>query len=146
MSSRLTYANGAAVLVDWIRECEQCAPVGVSGDDAALEFLAAWLADGGSMKGLCERYGLMWGVLAAWVRSDPVREQRYQQALMDRSALRREKLLDGWWETAERAPVDEVSHGDVHKAREALAKAEGVFSDASRVVVDNHVTIVHESA
>ena len=146
MSSRLTYANGAAVLVDWIRECEQTAPEGVEGDDAALAFLAAWLADGKSMRELCERYGLMWGVLAGWVRSDPLREQRYQQALMDRSAFRREKLLDGWWETAEMRPEEVVGHGDVHKAREALAKAEGVFSDASRVVVDNHVTIVHESA
>jgi predicted lipid-binding transport protein (Tim44 family) len=39
-----------------------------------------------------------------------------------------------------------ATQGDVHKAREALAKVEGMYSDAAKVQVDNHVTIVHESA
>ena len=144
MSSRLTYANGAASLVDWIRECEAMTPE-LSGDEAAIEYLAAWLANGGSMRDLVERYGLNWGVLAGWIRGNDEREGRYRQALIDRSALRREKLLDGWWVTAEGVPEDEVTHGDVAKARDALAKAEGVFSDAGNVKVDTRVTIVHES-
>ena len=96
MSSRMTYANGAAVLIDWIRECESCAPEGVRGDDSAIEFLAAWLADGNSMQALCETYRLNWGVLAAWIRKDDKRNQRFQQAMLDRSAFRKEQLLDGW--------------------------------------------------
>ena len=145
MSSRLTYANGAAVLVDFIRECEQCAPAGVVGDDAAIEYIAAWLADGGSMPGLCERYSLNWGVLTAWIRRSPERDARYRQAMLDRRAMRRERLLDGWWATAGEVPEDGVTHGDVHKARESLAKAEGLYSEAASVKVDTQVTIIHES-
>jgi len=145
MSSRLTYANGAAVLTDWVLECGQNAPEGVGAEDAAVDFIAAWLCNGNSMQELVNRYGLNWGVLAAWIRKDDKRNARYQQAMLDRSAFRKEKLLDGWWTTAVQVPEDVVTHGDVHKARESLAKAEGLFSDAARVVVDNNITIVHES-
>lgn len=138
MSSRITYANGAAVLTDWVLEA--------GSDEAAINFIAAWLADGNSMKALCEQYGLQWGILAAWVRGDPERNRRYQQAMQDRSAFRKERLLDGWWETAAQVPDDAATHGDVHKAREALAKAEGIFSDAAKVQVDTQITIIHESA
>lgn len=144
MSSRLTYANGAAVLIDWIRECESCSPE-LRGDDAAIDFLAAWLADGNSMQELCTRYGLNWGVLAAWIRRDDKRNHRFQQAMQDRSAFRKERLLDGWWQTAQMVPEEVVSHGDVHKAREALAKSEGLYNDAAKVQVDTQVTIIHES-
>ena len=150
MSSRLTYANGAAVLVDFIRECEQCAPEGVVGDDAAIEFIAAWMCNPdpaqSSLQKLCGHYGLNWGVLAGWIRNDAARNARFSQAMMDRNAFRKERLLDGWWETAQAVPEDVVTHGDVAKARESLAKAEGVYSDASKVQVDTQITIIHESA
>ena len=149
MSSRITYANGAAVLVDFIRECEQCAPEGVVGDTAAIEFIAAWLSNPdpaqSSLQKLCGHYGLNWGVLAGWIRNDPVRNARFSQAMLDRDAFRKERLLDGWWETASQVPKDGVTHGDVAKARDALAKAEGVFNDAAKVQVDTQVTIVHRS-
>ena len=137
MSSRLTYANAAAVLTDWVLES--------GSEQAAIEYVAQWIADGNSMEALCKQYGLMWGVLSAWIRKDARRNEIYQQAMLDRSALRRERLLDGWWATASQVPEEEVTHGDVHKAREALAKAEGVFSDAAKVQVDTQITIVHES-
>jgi hypothetical protein len=147
MSSRLTYANGAASLVDWIRECEQMTPE-LKGDDAAIEFIAAWLSnpdpERSSLQKLCGAYGLNWGVLAGWIRRDPVRNARFQQAMADRDAFRKERLLDGWWQTAEQKPEDVVTHGDVHKARESLAKAVGVFTE-QKVQVDTQITIVHRS-
>ena len=145
MSSRITYANAAAVLTDFVLECSQ-GRQDVSPEDAAIDFIASWIADGGSMRALCEHYGLTWGVVAAWIRKDRDRDARYSQAMMDRSAMRRERLLDGWWETAESVPEDVVTHGDVHRARESLAKAEGVVSDAAKVQVDTQITIIHESA
>lgn len=119
MSSRVNYAHAAAVLVDWIATME--------GEDQAIDFLAAHIADNGSIPEFCQQQGLMWGVLAAWIRKDEERNKRYQQALADRGAMRKEHLLDGWWQTAKEVPESAVTHGDVHKAREALAKAEGVF-------------------
>ena len=153
MSSRITYANGAAVLTDFVLECWQNLPskfdgdgVAITADEAAIDFIAQWLADGNSMQRLCETYALNWGVVAAWIRKSPERDSRYRQAMADRSAFRKERLLDGWWETAQMVPDDAATHGDVHKAREALAKSEGVFSDASKVQIDTNITIVHESA
>lgn len=140
MSSRETYANAAAVLTDWIAE--------QGGDVAAVDFIAAWLSapkkteesDGGfhnnSMQALCSEYSLNWGLLAAWIRKDPGRDGRFRQALVDRGALRKERLLDGWWRTADAVVVDAVTHGDVHKAREALAKAEGVFEGGKAVTIN----------
>ena len=138
MSSRITYANAAAVLTDFVLEC--------GDEERAIDFIAQWLADGNSMKALCDTYGLQWGVVAAWIRKSPERDGRYSQAMVDRSAFRREKLLDGWWDTAEQVPEELVTHGDVAKARDALAKAEGMYSDKASVQVDTNITIVHESA
>lgn len=146
MSSRLTYANAAAVLVDWIAE--------QGGEAEAIEFIAAWLADAktgehnNSMQALCDTYALNWGLLAAWIRKEPERDTRYRQAMADRGAMRKERLLDGWWKTAALEPAQEVSHGDVHKAREALAKAEGVFAEGKGGVQlpdGGKITIIHES-
>ena len=80
-----------------------------------------------------------------WIRKSPDRDGRYSQAMQDRSAFRREKLLDGWWATADSVPEDVVSHGDVAKARESLAKSEGMYEDGSKVKVDTQITIVHRS-
>lgn len=137
MSSRITYANAAAVLTDFVLEC--------GDEDRAIDYIAQWLADGNSMKALCETYGLQWGVVAAWIRKSPERDARYSQAMQDRSAFRREKLLDGWWATAESVPEEKVGHGDVAKARDALAKVEGVFSEKADVKVDTQITIIHRS-
>jgi hypothetical protein len=133
MSSRITYANGAAVLVDFIRECEGVSEL--KGDAAAIDFIAAWIAGGKSMPELCRAYGLTWGVLAAWIRRDPERNERYSQAMVDRSAFRKERLLDGWWEVADAKVEEAPGHGDVHKARESLAKAEGMFKDQQQMAV-----------
>ena len=132
MSSRLTYAAGGAALADWVVQCWNDAPVKADGsryepDEAAIGYLAQWVADGNAVQAFCERYGLNWWVLAGWIRKSPERDSIYKQAMADRSAFRQEALLDGWWRTASMLPVAEVTHGDVHKAREALAKAEGMF-------------------
>lgn len=137
MSSRITYANAAAVLADFVLEC--------GDEERAIDYIAQWLSDGNSMKALCDSYGLQWGVVAAWIRRNPERDARYSQAMQDRSAFRREKLLDGWWQTAESRPEEVVTHGDVAKARDALAKAEGVYEDGNKVKVDTQITIVHRS-
>ena len=55
--------------------------------------------------------------------------------MMDRSAYRKERLLDGWWKTADSVVDEAPTHGDVHKAREALAKAEGMFKDTQQTNV-----------
>lgn len=127
MSSRLTYANAGAVLADKIIEW--------GGEDAGIDFLAQWLADGNSMQDFCMQYGLNWGTLHAWIRNSPERNARYTQAMVDRSALRKERLLDGWWKTAQEVVEMPATHGDVHKAREALAKAEGMFKDTQQTQV-----------
>ena len=164
MSSRLTYANGAAVLTDFVLDCWNCLPskfdtsgAAITADEAAIDFIAAWVCGldcaedevkgRGSIDGLCRAYGLNWPVLAGWIRRDAKRDSLFRQALADRGAIRKERLLDGWWMTAQiPVPETQATHGDVHKAREALAKSEGVFSDAAKVQIDNHVTIIHESA
>ncbi len=163
MSSRLTYANGAGVLTDFVMDCWNCLPskygtdgVAISPDEAAIDFIVAWVGGldkeedekkgRGSFDGLCQAYGLSWPVLAGWIRGNPERNRRVQQALQDRGMIRKERLLDGWWQTAKIAvPEGQATHGDVHKAREALAKSEGLFSDAAKVQVDTQITIVHES-
>lgn len=114
------------------------------GEDAAIDYLASYLAGDGSLTEFCRQNGLNWGLLAAWIRKSPERNARFQQALMDRDAWRKERLLDGWWDTASREPEVAVTHGDVHKAREALAKASGLFAE-QKVQVDTQITIVHES-
>jgi len=65
--------------------------------------------------------------LWAWIRKDDKRNGLYSGAMMARGEWRRESLLDGWWDTAVQVPQDAVTHGDVHKARDALAKAEGMY-------------------
>lgn len=125
MSKRLVYANAAAILTDWVLEN--------GGEQETIDFLAAWIADGKSLREMCDTYALTWGVLAAWIRQDKERNFRYQQALIDRKAFQQERLLDGWWETAN-LPVDApASHGDVHKARDSLAKTLGMYSDKQAV-------------
>ena len=151
MSSRLTYAAGGAALADWVVQCWMDAPVKADGsryepDEAAIGYLAQWVADGESVQAFCERYGLNWGVLAGWIRKSPERDAIYRQALVDRDAWRKEKLLDLWWRTAEAASPDELTHGDIHKARESLAKVGGMFTPDNSVKVDTQITIVHESA
>ena len=151
MSSRLTYAAGGAALAEWVVQCWTDAPVKADGtryepDEAAIGYLAQWVADGNSVQAFCERYNLNWGVLAGWIRKSPERDAIYRQALVDRSAYRQEALLDGWWRTASMSPVAEVTHGDVHKARESLAKVGGMFTPDNAVKVDTQITIVHESA
>ena len=162
MSSRLTYANAAGVLTDFVLECWHNAGEKVvegrriTADEAALDFIVAWVCSvdeegdevvgRGSVDGLCRAYGLSWPVLGGWIRKDVERNRRYEQALADRGELRKERLLDGWWTTAKIAVPDEAAtHGDVHKARESLAKAEGLYNDAAKVNVDTQITIVHKS-
>lgn len=136
MSSRLTYANAAAVLTDKVIEW--------GGESEAIDYLTSHLANGGSMQDFCEQNGLNWGLVAAWIRGNPERNARFQQAMLDRDAWRKERLLDGWWKTAESVPEEVVTHGDVHKARESLAKASGMYAE-QKVQVDTNITIVHES-
>lgn len=144
MSGRITYANNAAILMDWVMECWHGAKYGgvkkddghgemidLTPDEAAIEFIVSWLADGGSIKGLCEQYSLSWGVLWAWVNRNDVRKTAYDAAMSARGLMRREGLIDGWAATASLVPERGVEHVDVHRAREALAKVEGMFKDAS---------------
>lgn len=176
MSSRTRYAHNAAVLMDWVLECYECAKWdarerGASAEEmhaitpegAAIDFLAAWIAGGGSLqefmdggyreqvkrdgastlKGLSDAYGLPWNVLAAWIRKDAERDRRYRAAMADRGAIRKERLIDGWWRTADiEVPEDMATHNDVHKAREALAKTEGMFK--GDVGVKGSVTITFD--
>jgi len=119
MSTRLKYANEASVLADFV--------IDQGGEDRAINLIATRVADGGSVKKLCEEYGLNWGVLWAWIRKDDKRNGLYSGAMIARGEWRREALLDGWWDTAAKVPEENVTHGDVHKARDALAKAEGMY-------------------
>lgn len=151
MSSRLTYANAAGALTEWVMQCWHDAPAKTDGtryepDEAAIGYLAQWVADGYSVQEFCNRYGLNWGVLAGWIRKSPERDAIYRQALVDRDAWRKEKLLDLWWQTAEAVVEDAPTHGDVHKAREALAKTSAMFTPDNSVKVDTQITIIHESA
>ena len=136
-SSRKNYANWAAKLADWVAEC--------GGTDEALTELAGWLAAGNSMDQLCSETGMNWGVLTAWVRSDEKRNARFMQAIEDRKAQRKEKLLDQWWKVADKESEDPLTHHDIHRARESLAKAEGVFSSGVNVSGDAKITIIHQS-
>lgn len=129
----MTYAAAASVLADWINEN--------GGEDASVDFIAAWIADGNSIRQLCTDHALTWGVLAAWIRQVPARDARYKQAMLDRGVFRKERLLDDWWKTADETPDTAPTHGDVHKAREAIAKAEGVFSDKLNVQHSGEVQV-----
>lgn len=148
MSNRLRYADEASRLVEVVEESRQQAErlglkndkgMPLTGDEALIAFLVAWVttpkrADGDpggfhdpGIPAFCKAYALGWGVLAAWIRRGPERNSAFQQGLLDRGLIRKERLLDLWWQQAEAKPDDAPTHGDVHKAREALAKAEGVF-------------------
>lgn len=111
-----------------------------------MDYVVGVVAGGKSLVKFVEEEGLDWKVFSAWV-NDEKRIGRYQEALKARSVVRREKLLDGWWETAVMVVEEAVTHGDVHRAREALGKAEGVFERAATVSVagDGKITIIHES-
>ena len=134
-------------MVDWIMEVSQSVPGAGTADEKAVDYFVAELAGGKSVPEFMQQEALDWPVFAAWLRKDEARNARYLEALKDRSALRKEKLVDGWWETASMAVEKAAEHGDVHKAREALAKAEGMFEKASSVSVtgDGKITIIHES-
>ena len=137
MSARQNYAMSAAVLTDFVLTC--------GSDKEAIEVVVAHIANGGSVRDLCTHYGLDWGVLWAWIRKDNGRNGMYEGAMMARGEYRREALLDGWWGTANMEVEDRVTHGDVHKARDALAKVEGMYDDGAKVKVDTQITIVHRS-
>ena len=151
MSSRINYANHAAVLADFVLECWQCARLAkvlitnedgskreITADEAAIDFIVSWIADPdneqGSLIKLCTAYSLNWGTLHAWIRKDPKRDALYVKAMADRGLARKERLLDGFWETALMPVEKPAEHLDVHRARESLAKAEGMFKpDAGNV-------------
>jgi len=137
MSARQNYALSAAVLTDFVLSC--------GSEKEAIEVVVAYVANGGSVKKMCEHYGLDWGVLWAWIRKDNDRNGLYSAAMMARGEWRKEALLDGWWDTAGQIPDEGVTHGDVHKARDALAKAEGLYDDGAKVKVDTQITIIHQS-
>ena len=115
----IKYADCASALTDWV--------LGMGDAKGAMDFIGNWVASGRSMIAFCKHYGLDYGVVGSWIRGDKDRDVVYQAALRDRGSYRREKLVDGFWQTAQMVPVDPVSHGDVHRAREALAKVEGMY-------------------
>lgn len=147
----MNYANHAAVLADFVLECWQCAKQAgvrvknedgtereISPDEAAIDFIANWIADPdneqGSLIKLCKAYSLNWGTLHAWIRRDTKRDALYVRAMSDRGLARKERLLDGFWQTATLEVDKPAEHLDVHRARESLAKAEGMFKpDAGNV-------------
>lgn len=144
MSSRINYSNHAAVMVDFVLECYNAAVgAGVkitasdggkrdpTPDEAAIDFIVTWISDHeneqGSLLKLCRMYALNWGTLHAWIRKDAERNRLYQQAMADRKLARLEFVLDGWMDTAAMPVEKSAEHLDVHRARESIAKAEGMF-------------------
>ncbi len=133
MSRRELYADAGTRLAEWIIRC--------GGDEKAIDLLCAYVADpeGGSLSDFCQEEGLMWSMLATWIKKDDKRNALYKQGLDNRGAIRRERLLDGWWKTVQIKVADsQATHRDIHQAREALAKAEGMpgFSNAPAVNVN----------
>jgi alpha-beta hydrolase superfamily lysophospholipase len=127
--------------VDWIMEIAQSVPGDGTADDKAVDYFVAELSGGKSVPEFMVQEWLEWPIFAAWLRKDVKRNARYMQALADRSALRKEKLVDLWWDTAVQEPEEAPGHGDIHKAREALAKAEGMFVDRREVEHSVGVTV-----
>lgn len=121
MSRRELYAAAGAALADWVLKN--------GGEQGAIEFLATFVAsdESGSLWEFCNNEGLNWSILSMWIRKDEKRNLAFRTALTDRSAFRKERLLDGWWKTAALKVEKPPEHQDVHRAREALAKAEGML-------------------
>lgn len=129
---RRFYAEAATRFADWI--------VALEGQEKAIEYVCAYVADPekGSLSEFCKEEGLMWSMLAIWLKKDEKRNKLWREGLEARGAIRKERLMDGWWKTAVKEVVEAPTHRDVHQAREALAKAEGMpgFSNSQQVNVN----------
>ncbi len=151
MSNRLNYANGGAILADWIIECWGMAKhmeLKIEGreltpDEAAIDFLVQWISDDGSLDEFCrtgykctdklkelsDAYCLQWNILWAWIHRSPQRLAAYEGAKAARNVLRTERLFDKFWNVANKQPEGNPSYADQHKSLEALAKTYGLFRE-----------------
>ncbi len=142
MSKRMRYAESAGRVIQWVDEIAAniadydvgSPPRRATPAEKAVAYFASSISDGQGYAEFVEQEALPSGVFLAWVRNDERLNEVYTQSLKDRGVLRREQLLDAFWKTAKiDVPDTEATHADVHRAREALAKGEGLFKqgDAS---------------
>ena len=155
----MNHATLAAIVNEWVKEIGSNAryaakEVGATeqelfdmrDDEQALRYLVDSLVGGATIPQFMIDEGLDWPAFSAWLMVEPKRYEAYQAALKNRSFIAKENLRDGWWRTAGIAvPEAAATHGDVHKAREALAKDLKMFDDKSDAKADVKITIVHES-
>ncbi len=145
MSKRMRHAEMAANQNEWVKECWFNAKHAAKELGATPEFLAAMDPDEEAMKYTISRLleqedgkrtsipqfmvdeGLDWSSYAAWIEVSPKRKAAWESLKKDRNFFARESLLHGWWQTAGMKPDSAVTHGDVSKARDSIAKAEGIF-------------------
>ena len=131
MSNRTNWAERASRLVSWQNEIGVLARAGgleIDDAEASLQYLINELTGGKSVEEFVVQEAVDWPMLAAWVKADEKRHERYKAAFSDRKVLRHERLLDGWWKKAKvEVPSELLTHGDQNKAMENLAKAEGLF-------------------
>lgn len=91
---------------------------------------------------LCRDYDVSWGAFRNWIKADPKREQKYQDALAARNELRKERTASNVAKIATvEHDAEKVSVGDTLKAA-GIVLDTGVKEGGAAV----SITIVHESA
>ena len=99
MSNRTNWAERASRLVSWQNEIGVLARAGglvIDDAEASLQYLINELTGGKSVEEFVVQEAVDWPMLAAWVKADEKRHERYKAAFSDRKVLRHERLLDGW--------------------------------------------------
>ena len=129
----MQYAQAGARLADWITEINAVVPGNATARKKAFEYAIAELLDGKTLVQLVEQEALFYPVFRAWVREDAADETVFKETLGERKLIQQERLMAGWWKTAEVAPVDEVTHAVVQKAQDSLAKGVGLFDKGASV-------------
>lgn len=165
MSRRMNHAHLAARQNEWVKEIGENARhaareagatpheiVAIDSDLEALRYFVDYMTrfefdnDGKQMpppsiNRFMVNEGLDWPAFSAWLKIDAKRQAALEQAKKERGYIERESLKDGWWNTALMVPVDPVTHADVHRSRDSIAKSVGAFTPVDGGQVTGSVTI-----
>lgn len=140
-------AHGAANQNEWVKECwcnakHAAKELGATPeeilkldpDEEALKYTISRLLEieegkRTSIPQFMIDEGLEWQHFSAWIEVVPARAQAWERLKKERNFFDKESLRDGWWRTAQLQTPTLAEHSDVARARDALARSLGVFTE-----------------
>jgi hypothetical protein len=129
-ASKLSTVASAAWLVDFLLR---------HGNDEELAFaeVLGVVAERGSILEYSAKNAIKPGLLLAWIRRDPARSRRYDQALLDRKVLDAEAVRGVWTGVIEQEPADLPTHTERLAAARDMGKHVGMLSERNTLVLED---------